>query len=133
MTNVPAMKTKPQNPLPLLLMMFLLFLLSNGANAQMEKSEADSLLAALDSAEIERIENLIQYGPHRKNPNAAGRVVYINRTAPAASTKPVARLTGPTYKNRRPVVTMDSVRPAVTKRKLTGPRHKNRSAKSRRQ
>ena len=125
------METKRQSPIALLLTMFMLFLLSNGVAAQLDKSKADSLLAALDLAERERIEALITYGPHYKNPNAAGRLGIISRTTPAAVKSTRVQPMGPAYKNRRAIIVpAQTFRTTETRPRLTGPRYKNRGAKT---
>lgn len=113
----------------------ILFLLSAGMSAQMERSRVDSLSANMetDNDKSNRIVAQRTYGPHYKNPLAAGRIVKINSTTPVA-VKPLQRvkLTGPAYKNR--VFAADKVNATspdrAAKRTVTGPRYKNRSAKS---
>ncbi len=114
----------------ILLTLFFIPVLSSGITAQEHPQEADqkSLL------ELKKVQNHISQGPHYKNPNAAGRLLLFNRTAPTASvaTKK-APLIGPAYKNRKPQPVVTDQVPATTQRPLTGPRYKNRRAKSSRQ
>lgn len=72
-------------------------------------------------------------GPARKNPFAAGRAgntSAVVRAVPPLQAKP---LTGPAYKNRKQqVLTVSYGEPRrATRRQIkTGPRYKNRSAKT---
>lgn len=72
-------------------------------------------------------------GPARKNPLAGGRAGSKSTTASAVAPLNRAQLTGPTYKNRKPEIrTVDEDQPKKVSRipVKTGPRYKNRSAKS---
>ncbi|WP_116128206.1 hypothetical protein [Lewinella sp. IMCC34183] len=126
---------KRENPLPLFFILFFLVMLSTTSRAQVEATVADSLRSARTEQlqELRRIEALTSYGPHYKNPNAAGRLITLNRAVPPlpADYAP-ARVMGPTYKNRKPALTpadTTAVRRRSTPR-LMGPRYKNRGAKT---
>ncbi|PPK85124.1 hypothetical protein CLV84_2015 [Neolewinella xylanilytica] len=125
---------KRDNPLPFLIILLSLLTVSAVSTAQSTPEVVDSVSQdGADVEELERIEELVTYGPHYKNPNAAGRLLTLNRAVPPlpADYAPV-RLTGPVYKNLLP-----GNRPAPTttitreeEEQLTGPRYKNRGAKT---
>jgi hypothetical protein len=72
-------------------------------------------------------------GPAAKNPLAAGRAGSSATTPPAVTPPTSERLTGPAYKNRKLAVrpnTDEIARATVRKRGETGPRYKNRTAKT---
>ncbi len=123
-----------ENPLPFFFALLFLILLSATSDAQVHATPADSMSAAEAQArELDRIESLTRFGPHYKNPNAAGRLLTLNRAVPPLPLDydPV-RLIGPAYKHRKP----DPVRADLSTRRrpanarLFGPRYKNRGAKS---
>ena len=118
------------NPLPFLLTLFCLFLISSLSTAQHQDPPA-RVVTAQDSARAIKIEKMMQHGPHRKNPRAAGRLRTINRVAPLASELPSrVQLMGPAYKNRGPVVAPVNTKTfRSSKRRLMGPAYKNRGAK----
>ena len=123
-----------ENPLPLFFSLLFLFLLSKSHTAVAQISPPDSTQSAREQRlELQRIKKLTRFGPHYKNPNAAGRLLTFNRAVPSlpADYAPV-RLTGPAYKNRKPTlapVDTTKARPAARPR-LYGPRYKNRGAKT---
>ncbi|MFT6000163.1 MAG: hypothetical protein ACI81P_002624 [Neolewinella sp.] len=125
------------NTFSFLLPLVLLTFMSPFINAQMALNEVDSLpLPKASAVELDRIEQLLTLSPHYKNPNAAGRLVTLNRATlalPTSITK--VRLSSPAYKNRKVTATSGGSRtnPAPKKPQLTGPRYKNRRAKAHRQ
>ena len=123
-----------ENPLPLLFLFLALAALPSLATAQMDRDlvvEPEETMRAID---YERISALTQWGPHRKNPLASGRnrILYqVHTLKPLAPAAPV-RTTGPAFKNRRVILRPDlPPRRRMQTSQLTGPRYKNRSAKSR--
>ncbi len=121
-----------QPPLPLLMILLGLFALSVAGRAQTADEGVDTTGLTPDRLEVQRIEELIKFGPHYKNPRAAGRIKVLYRTAPVATNRPSRpRLTGPAYKNQRRLITQaDTAVTRPTKPRLTGPRYKNRGAKA---
>lgn len=123
-----------QNPLPLFLLLVFLFLLGRSHDARGQAPVTDSISAAQQlQFELGRIEQLTQFGPHYKNPKAAGRLLTLRRAVPSLppNYEPL-RLTGPAYKNRKPSLPASEpteAAPAAPSR-LYGPRYKNRGAKS---
>lgn len=124
-----------QHPLSLLLVLAALLTLPNLGTAQMAEELVDTLSPkkqrALLAAEIERIDALTAFGPHRKNRLSAGRLSTINKDnllkpVPA----PRVQLSGPAYKSRMPAAETTTVIKREAKPKLYGPRYKNRRAKT---
>ncbi len=109
-----------------------LFALSVVGRAQTTDEGVDTVALSPDELEVQRIEGLIKFGPHYKNPRAAGRMKTLYRTAPVVTNRPSrSRLTGPAYKNQRRLITQaDTVATRPTRPRLTGPRYKNRGAKT---
>ncbi len=124
---------KRENPLPFLAILLTLVCLSGITRAQVIP-EPDSLLQEEELVhELERIEELTSYGPHYKNKLAAGRLLTINRAVPPLpDTYSPDQLFGPAYKNRHPNVSSEpaNAAPQPTRDRRTGPRYKNRGAKS---
>ncbi|WP_116108016.1 hypothetical protein [Lewinella sp. IMCC34191] len=118
-----------QNPLPIFFLFFALVAISTASSAQVNsETESERVVRELD-----RIEDLTSHGPNYKNPRAAGRLLIINRAAPTLPPIPMAaRLTGPAYKNRGPVIhtTRTTTVRQPKRERLIGPRYKNRGAKS---
>ena len=124
---------KRQNPLPLLFV-FLPFLAVSAVSNAQQHATTDTLPPSEEVAEeLERIRELTSYGPHYKNPNAAGRLLTLNRVVPPlpADYGPV-RLSGPAYKNQEPAARPgpSTTVPSKVRENLTGPRYKNRRAKT---
>ena len=122
-----------QDPLPLLFV-FLSFLAVSVVSRAQQHAAADTIPPSEEVAkELERIRELTSYGPHYKNPSAAGRLLTLNRVVPPlpADYNPV-RLTGPAYKNLEPAARPGSSTtvPGKARKNLTGPRYKNRRAKT---
>ena len=122
-----------ENPLPLLLLFLTIAFLPGIVSGQMDRDlvvEPEKSMLAID---YERISALTEWGPHRKNPLAGGRnrILYRVHTLKALPTA-VPRSTGPAFKNRRVIIKPDlPPRRRVQVSQLTGPRYKNRAAKSR--
>lgn len=122
-----------ENPLPLLFAFLMIVIVSNVSSAQTHSDSSAELSTTEEvSKQLDRIERKVRFGPHYKNKNAAGRLLTLNRAVPnLPATYAPLRVYGPSYKNRRIQVLPRSTEPArATKAKLTGPRYKNRGAKS---
>lgn len=128
-----------QHPLSFLFLLAVLFALPNISFAQMAEELVDSLdyqeeRQAPPVEQLRRVEQLTSYGPHYKNPLAAGRLLVVNRADDARPAPPPPRLNllGPAYKNRRPDTPEQSTAPAprAKKERRFGPRYKNRGAKT---
>ena len=122
-----------QDPLPLLFV-FLFFLAVSAVSKAQQHVAADTVPPMEEVAEeLERIQELTSYGPHYKNPHAAGRLLTLNRVVPPlpADYGPV-RLSGPAYKNQEPAARPgpSTTVPSKVRENLTGPRYKNRRAKT---
>lgn len=100
-----------QNPLSLLFLFALLAILPKLADAQVERQRLDAVVEQLERKEIKRIERLTAYGPHAKNPQGAARLIRMNGNNHQKTSRPSFT------SHRRP--------------RQTGPRYKNRTAKSR--
>ncbi len=76
----------------------LLLLFSRPIAAQMDRAQLDSLIRAQDSLEEARVRETIRSGPHSKNPGAAGRSLILKGKSEVGPT--TKRLMGPRHKNR---------------------------------
>ncbi|WP_116106016.1 hypothetical protein [Lewinella sp. IMCC34191] len=95
-----------ENPLPLLFLFALIAILPSLARGQ--HAQAEPAQQASQRAELARIKRMTVYGPHRKNPLAAGRMLVIN--AAARQSERIKRRRIPRAERRQRRSTFTSVR-----------------------
>ncbi|CAH0999195.1 hypothetical protein LEM8419_00492 [Neolewinella maritima] len=128
-----------QSPLSFLIVLVLIAVAPTLLQGQLFEDIDDRLtIETIDpgtffAEEAGRVDRLLARGPHRKNPQAAGRNLIQYRAARTPRARQPRQ--GPLFKNRhrsRPYrLTQATPAPAPAPlRRLTGPRYKNRSAKT---
>ncbi len=114
-----------------LLTLLLASLLAGGLRA-MERGQLKHPIISPDPIKkIKPVSRQQLRGPAYKSYRAAGRNLRLNRAARAVHRSRVTKagISGPAYKNRRPVVDTVEV-PPPTRERITGPRYKNRKRRS---